>query len=137
MVMPTGVLRSLRSAATVLGLCAVVATGSPVTAQAAISAVQQVRRAPAGSPVGTATMKVLGSADGPVSISYRINGGPQQTESNVTLPWEKNYPVYDEVETSVTADAGDATLSCTITMDGMLAAFKTEARPTCSFAYYG
>ncbi|PQM50181.1 hypothetical protein C5U48_21730 [Mycolicibacter virginiensis] len=82
-------------------------------------------------------MKVLGSADGPVSISYRINGGPQQTESNVTLPWEKNYPVYDEVETSVTADAGDATLSCTITMDGMLAAFKTEARPTCSFAYYG
>ncbi|MGV0750273.1 hypothetical protein [Mycolicibacter minnesotensis] len=136
MTMPTGVLRSVRFAATVLGLCAAVAAGSPVTAQAGFSAAQ-VKRAPAGSPVGTATMTVLGSADGPISISYRINGGPQQTESNVTLPWEKSYPVYDEVETSVTADAGDAALSCTITMDGMLAAFKTEAHPTCSFAYYG
>jgi|GEM_PF-2503447 len=137
MTMRAGVLRSVRVGATVLGLCATVAAGPPVTAQAAFSAVHQVKRAPAGSPVGTATMKVLGSADVPVSISYRINGGPQQTESDVTLPWEKSYPVYDEVETSVTADAGDAALSCTITMDGMLAAFKTEARPTCSFAYYG
>lgn len=137
MTMSTRVPKSLRVGAAVLGLCAAVAVGSPVTAQAAFSSVYQVKRAPAGSPVGTATMKVLGTADVPVSITYRINGGPQQTESNVSLPWEKSYPVYDEVETSVTADAGDAALSCTITMDGMLAAFKTEARPTCSFAYYG
>ncbi|MGB3331592.1 MAG: hypothetical protein WBA79_02160 [Mycobacterium sp.] len=137
MTMPTRVPNSLCVGAAVLGLCAAVAASLPVTAQAAFSSVYQVKQAPAGSPVGTATMKVLGAADVPVSITYRINGGPQQTESNVSLPWEKSYPVYDEVETSVTADAGDAALSCTITMDGMLAAFKTEARPTCSFAYYG
>lgn len=82
-------------------------------------------------------MKVIGTPDTPVTITYRINGEPEQTETNVFLPWEKQYPVYEEVPTSVTADAGDEELTCTITMDGKLASFTTEARPTCSFAYYG
>lgn len=81
-------------------------------------------------------MKISGGA-GPVTIHYQINGEPEQTETNVTLPWEKQYPVYDEVQSSVTADGGDAELICTIIMDGSLVAFKTEPRPSCSFAYYG
>lgn len=82
-------------------------------------------------------MKVMGAPDTPVTITYRINGEPEQTEPNVMLPWERQYPVYDEVQTSVTADAGDEELTCTITMGDKLASFKTEAHPTCSFAYYG
>lgn len=93
--------------------------------------------APGGPPVGTATMKVMGAPDTPVTITYRINGEPEQTETNVRLPWERQYAVYDEVETSVSADAGDEELTCTIILDGKLASFKTEPRPTCSFAYYG
>ena len=91
---------------------------------------------PTGPPVGTATMQVSGGA-GTATIRYQINGGPEQTEPNVTLPWQKQYPVYNEIQTSVTADGGDADLICSITMDGKLAAFKSEPRPTCSFAYYG
>jgi hypothetical protein len=45
--------------------------------------------------------------------------------------------VYNEVQSSVTADGGDAELICSIMMDGKLLAFKTESRPTCSFAYWG
>ena len=90
---------------------------------------------PTGRPVGTATMTVRGP--GPATIRYTINGGAEQTEANVALPWEKQYQVYDEIETSVTADAGDAELICTIIMDGKLVSFVTEPRPTCSFAYYG
>jgi predicted small secreted protein len=91
--------------------------------------------APTGPPVGTATMQVSGAA-GPVTIKYQINGGPEQTETNVTLPWEKQYPVYNQIESSVTADAGDTELSCNIIMDGKLVALKSEPRPTCSFAYF-
>jgi hypothetical protein len=91
--------------------------------------------APTGPPVGTATMQVSGGA-GPVTIKYQINGGPEQTETNVTLPWEKQYPVYNEIESSVTADAGDTELSCNIIMDGKLVALKSEPHPTCSFAYF-
>jgi hypothetical protein len=91
--------------------------------------------APTGPPVGTATMQVRGAAS-PVTIKYQINGGPEQTETDVTLPWEKQYPVYNEIESSVTADGGDAELTCTIIMDGKLLALKSEPRPTCSFAYF-
>ena len=90
---------------------------------------------PTGQPIGTATMKVSGA--GQATIRYQINGGAEQTESNVALPWEKQYPVYDEIQSSVTADAGDAELICSIIMDGKLAAFESQPRPTCSFAYYG
>jgi hypothetical protein len=31
-------------------------------------------------------MKVSGGS-APVTIRYRINGGPEQTETNVLLPW--------------------------------------------------
>lgn len=88
-----------------------------------------------GPQIGTATMRVSG-APGPVMLRYKINGGPEQTETGVTLPWEKQYPVYNEISTSVTADAGDTAVTCTITMDGKLLSFKTEPRPTCSFAYF-
>jgi hypothetical protein len=91
--------------------------------------------APTGPPIGTATMRVSG-ATGPVTIRYQINGGPAQTETGVTLPWEKQYPVFNEISTSVTADAGDTEMDCTIMMDGKLAAFQTGPRPTCSFAYF-
>jgi glycerate-2-kinase len=93
--------------------------------------------APTGPPVGTAVMKVSGGT-GPVTLRYQINGGQEQTETGVSLPWEKEYPVYDKVETLVTADGGDAELMCTIIMNGdKLVTFKTEKRPTCSFAYWG
>lgn len=93
--------------------------------------------APTGEPVGTAVMKVDGGS-GPVTIRYRINGGPEQTETNVSLPWEKEYSVYNEVESQVSADGGDTALTCTIIMNGdKLASFKNEPRPTCNFAYWG
>ncbi len=93
--------------------------------------------APTGQPVGTAVMKVSGGS-APVTIRYRINGGPEQAESNVPLPWEKQYPVYNELESQVTADGGDTPLTCTIIMDGdKLVSLKSEPRPTCSFAYWG
>jgi hypothetical protein len=44
--------------------------------------------------------------------------------------------VYNEISTSVSADSGDTAVTCTITMDGKLLSFKTEPRPTCSFAYF-
>lgn len=92
---------------------------------------------PTGAPVGTAVMKVVGGT-APVTIRYRINGGAEHTESDVTLPWEKQYSVYDKVESEVAADGGSATLTCTITMDGdKLVSFKTEAKPVCNFSYWG
>jgi hypothetical protein len=114
------------------------ATKSPMSTAPAPSASTSSKTpaaAPTGPPVGTATMQVSGAA-GPVTIKYQINGGPEQTETNVTLPWENQYPVYNEIESSVTADAGDTELSCNIIMDGKLVALKSEPRPTCSFAYF-
>jgi hypothetical protein len=82
-------------------------------------------------------MKVSGGS-APVTIRYRINGGAEQTETNVPLPWEKQYPVYNEVESQVTADGGDTALTCTIIMNGdKLVSLKSEPRPTCNFAYWG
>ncbi|OBJ14194.1 hypothetical protein A5621_06735 [Mycobacterium colombiense] len=92
---------------------------------------------PTGQPVGTAIMKVSGGS-APVTIRYRINGGPEETETNVPLPWEKQYSVYNELESQVTADGGDVALTCTIIMDGdKLVALKSEPRPVCNFAYWG
>ncbi|MFC5334806.1 hypothetical protein [Mycobacterium branderi] len=106
--------------------------GGPLTSQ-----ITTTSTVPTGKPVGTAVMKVSGG-NGPVTIRYRINGGSQQTESNVMLPWERQYTVSEEVESEVTADGGDTILVCSIIMDGdKLASFKNEPRPTCSFAYYG
>ena len=56
---------------------------------------------PTGEPVGSAVMAVRGGS-GPVTTRYRIIGGPEETESDVTLRWEKSYPVYDEIESFVT-----------------------------------
>ncbi|WP_234009852.1 hypothetical protein [Mycobacterium colombiense] len=82
-------------------------------------------------------MKVSGGS-GPVTIRYRINGGPEQTGANAPLPWEKQYPVYDQLESQVTADGGDTALICTIIMDGdKVVSLKSEPRPTCNFAYWG
>lgn len=93
--------------------------------------------APTGQPVGTAIMKVSGGS-APVTIRYRINGGPEQTETNVPLPWEKQYSVYNELESQVSADGGDVALTCTIIMDGdKLVSLKSEPRPVCNFAYWG
>lgn len=89
---------------------------------------------PTGTPIGTATIKVSGT--GQATISYQINGAAEEVERDVALPWELEYPVYDKVQSSVTADAGDAELTCSIIMDGNLVSFKTEPNPTCSFAYY-
>lgn len=92
---------------------------------------------PTGAPVGTAVMKVTGGTAA-VTIRYRINGGAEQTETNVMLPWEKQYSVYDKLESEVAADAGSTSLTCTITMDGdKLVSFKTEVKPVCSFSYWG
>ena len=113
-------------------------SGGGITSQIATSSPPaSTSTAPTGQPVGTAVMKVSGGS-APVTIRYRINGGPEQTESNVPLPWEKQYSVYNEVESHVSADGGDAALTCTIIMDGdKLVTLKSEPRPTCSFAYWG
>jgi hypothetical protein len=108
---------------------------APAQSPAATTTSAAASPSPTGQPVGTATMRVSGP--GQATISYQINGGAEQVEPDVALPWEMQYPVYDEIVSSVTADGGDAELTCSIIMDGMLAAFKTEPRPTCSFAYYG
>lgn len=92
---------------------------------------------PTGAPVGTAVMKVFGGT-APVTIRYRINGGAEQTEADVTLPWEKQYPVYEELESEVAVDGGSAALTCSIIMDGdKLVSFKTEVNPVCNFSYWG
>lgn len=113
-------------------------TSSSGTAQTTKAAPPAATSAvPTGAPVGSAVMKVSGGG-APVTIRYRINGGPEQTETNVPLPWEKQYSVYNELESRVTADGGDVALSCTIIMNGdKLVSFKTEPRPTCDFAYWG
>jgi hypothetical protein len=110
-------------------------SSAAATAPSATTSSKTPAAAPTGPPVGTATMQVSGAA-GPVTIKYQINGGAEQTETDVTLPWEKQYPVYNEIESSVTADAGDTVLNCSIIMDGKLVALKSEPRPTCSFAYF-
>jgi hypothetical protein len=92
---------------------------------------------PTPEPVGTAIMKVTGGS-APVTIHYQINGGSEETETGVSLPWEKQYPVYEELESQVAADGGDTVLTCTIIMDAdKLVSFKTEPRPVCNFAYWG
>ncbi len=101
----------------------------------AVASTPQAKADP-GNPIGTATMRVIGAA-GPVTLRYQINGGPEHTETDVTLPWEKQYPVYDEISTSVSADGGDSAVTCTITMGDKLVSYQTEPRPTCSFAYFG
>lgn len=113
-------------------------TGSLGTSQTtALAPTAQTSVAPTGTPVATAMMKVSGGS-APVTIRYRINAGPEQTEASVPLPWEKQYPVYNELESQVTADGGDAALTCTIIMNGdKLVSFKSEPRPTCNFAYWG
>ncbi|MBU8807524.1 hypothetical protein KL953_01290 [Mycolicibacterium goodii] len=123
--------------------CAKTATGTPVADPGAAasttpsSATSTAMPSAQAAPVGSAVMSVTGGS-GTVTIRYRINGGPEQTETNVTLPWEKQYSVYDELESEVTADGGDASLICSITMDGdKLVSFKSEPRPTCNFAYWG
>lgn len=108
--------------------------GADSSTTSTTSITQGAPRTPTGQPIGTATMKVDGS--GPATIRYQINGAAEQVEADATLPWEMQYPVYNEVQSSVSADGGDTELTCSIIMDGMLAAFTTEARPTCSFAYY-
>jgi hypothetical protein len=114
------------------------ATDSPAATNSpsATTTLNAPSSAPIGPPVGTATMQVRGGV-GPVTVRYEINGAPEQTETNVALPWEKQYPVYNEVESKVTADGGDAPLTCSIIMDGKLVTFKSEPRPTCSFGYWG
>jgi hypothetical protein len=110
-------------------------SSSSSSSETATTRSQTAPATPTGQPIGTATMTVRGP--GPATIRYQINGGAEQTESNVSLPWEKQYPVYNEIQSSVSADAGDAELICTIIMDGNLVSFVTEPRPKCSFAYYG
>jgi hypothetical protein len=128
--------------------CSTTTTGTPTTAGAGKTPTSHAPATPSaspttsasptltGPPVGTATMKVVGGAT-PVTIRYRINDGAEQTETNVMLPWEKEYPVYDKIESSVTAEGGDGELSCSIIMADNLVAFVTESNPTCSFAYWG
>ncbi|TDO12086.1 hypothetical protein EV580_3810 [Mycobacterium sp. BK086] len=83
-------------------------------------------------------MQMAGTGAGPVTIRYQINGGPEQIDTNVMLPWAKDYPVYNEITSSVTAEGGGQNvLTCSITMDGKLLAFRSEPNPTCSFAYWG
>ncbi len=77
-------------------------------------------------------MSVTGGS-GPVTIRYRINGQPEQTDADVTTPWTKDYPVYPKVETTV-AVQGQA--MCTITLKAMVVSFQPGPNPKCSYAHY-
>jgi hypothetical protein len=113
---------------------AVTKSGTSTSRATTPAAATPTPAAPTGAPVGTATMKVSGGS-APVTIRYRINGGPEQTETNVPLPWEKQYPVYNELESQVSADGGDTALVCTIIMDGdKVMSLKSGPRPVCDFA---
>lgn len=109
-------------------------TGTPAAAPTS-STMTTAAPTPTGPPVGTATMKVIGGS-APVTIRYQINGGAEQVEPGVVLPWEKQYDVYDKVSSSVTAEGGAEVLACTIMMNDLLVAFVNERNPTCTFAYY-
>src|SRR5690242_6236988 len=105
-----GVIVSVITAGVAATGCTKSTTGHATHAPSGVGRPQQTTAAPSaptGQPVGTAVMKVSGGS-APVTIRYRINGGPEQTEFNVPLPWEKQYPVYNELESQVSADAGDA-----------------------------
>jgi hypothetical protein len=145
---PTAALAAAFVSVVAVGGCSATTTGTPMginagttpttyaSATPSASATTSAAPTPTGPPIGQATMKVL-VGEATVTIRYRINGGAEQTETNVTLPWEKEYPVYDKIGSSVTAEGGDEKLICTIIMDGLLVAFVTEPNPTCSFAYWG
>lgn len=65
-------------------------------------------------------------------------GNTHHQRCDAPLPWEKQYPVYNQLESQVTADGGDVALNCTIIMDGdKVVSLKSEPRPTCDFAYWG
>ncbi|AZG44498.1 hypothetical protein [Gordonia insulae] len=132
-----GVIASIAMVAAVTAGCGI--EGDPVGADASpevtMTQTTPAPTTPTGPAVGTATMQVTGS--GQATVRYSVNGAAEQTESDVSLPWQKQFPVYDELETTISADGGAAELSCTITMDGKLVAYKTEPRPTCEFAYWG
>ena len=105
---------------------------SPPSSAAAASPTQAT---PAAKRVGDAVMRVVG--DGRATIRWRINGGDEQVETNVALPWEKQYPVYERVSSEVTADAGDTVLGCFIIFRGdMLVAYRNDPQPRCEFAYW-
>ncbi|OBK68670.1 hypothetical protein [Mycobacterium sp. 1165178.9] len=137
-----GVIISVIAAGVAATACTKSTTGHATHAPSGVGSPQQTTAAPTsvtptGQPVGTAVMKVSGGS-APVTIRYRINGGPEQTEFKVPLPWEKQYPVYNELESQVSADGGDVALTCTIIMNGdKLVSLKSEPRPACSFAYWG
>ncbi|NMD54855.1 hypothetical protein FK530_08795 [Tsukamurella conjunctivitidis] len=84
--------------------------------------------------MGSAVMRVTGSA-APVTIRYRINGGPEQVETAATLPWERTFEARDQVSSSVSADAGAEILTCTIMMGSLLISFKVDPTPSCTFYY--
>ncbi|WP_243635243.1 hypothetical protein, partial [Tsukamurella pulmonis] len=105
----------------------------PATSTAATSA-PQAPPPGGGRVVGSAVMRVTGTA-APVTIRYRINGGPEQTEVAPTLPWERTFEARDQVSSSVSADAGAEILTCTIMMGSMLVSFKVDPRPACTFYY--
>ncbi|MFD3591098.1 hypothetical protein ACFWU5_00080 [Nocardia sp. NPDC058640] len=122
---------SVAVAAAVVTGCSTSGTAVPAPASTTGKAAEAAK--PTGPQVGTATVTVTGGT-GPVTIRYSINGAAEQTATDVTLPWTKDYPVYDKVPTTVTAQGASG---CTITMNGMLLSVKNEPNPTCNFAYYG
>ncbi|MFI5717492.1 hypothetical protein [Nocardia sp. NPDC051750] len=89
---------------------------------------------PSGDPVGTATLEVRGGTV-PVTIRYSINGAAEQVETVDTLPWTKEYPVYEQVTSYVSVKG---TSICAIVMDDhRLVDIGTDDNATCSFAYWG
>ncbi|WP_231995567.1 hypothetical protein [Mycobacterium sp. 1274756.6] len=107
----------------------------PAAASTTTTTASPAAPTPTGPPVGTATMKVVGGP-APVTIRYQINGGAEQVETGVMLPWEKQYDVYDKISSSVTAEGGTEVLACTIVMNDLLVSYVNEPNPTCTFAYY-
>lgn len=113
-------------------------SAEPSTSATATESVETSRSTetpkPTGAPVGTATMEVRGGT-GPVTIRYSINGGAEQAETAETLPWTKDYPVYDRLTSYVIVEG---TPVCAIIMDGTkLVDLGTDDNATCSFAYWG
>ncbi|MFT3714469.1 MAG: hypothetical protein QM774_00580 [Gordonia sp. (in: high G+C Gram-positive bacteria)] len=84
---------------------------------------------------GAAKLQVQGT--GTATIHYTVNGGDEQTEENVTLPWEKEYGAVDELTSTVKGDGAGVT-GCSITFGGdKLVAMENDPAKECTFAYFG
>jgi hypothetical protein len=75
----------------------------------------------------TIRYEVTGDAGTANNVTYMINHGEQQ-ETNVALPWSKDFTADDKFQALVVnaQNAGGGSISCTITVDGKVISQHTS-----------